>query len=432
MIQKYRTRSILFRFLLDLSFLVICVVIWHFVFLDYCAESKFTKDIFREAYYANLPPAYGIDKFDFFSYKWFSVMMLAYIAVIFLQKKIQTLYTQIVIVVFFTVLFALTETGRLGGNIAHFATYYEDYTKFSSPLCLLHDYTAMQSTLSVHGAHYPPGNLLLLILSGAGLTYQIVLAVIFILSLVLAYLFFEKKLQPIYCLLFIPAFLCYPTLDFVAIPIFFFMFILLLQKHEKKYTYFLIGILLYAWSFFSFISFVGAFFLMIFHCCDYKNILTIKNGIRALLLIVGFVLTYFCVRFFLGFDILICFKNSLQNNIALNSNPFDSIIRYLFRSSGNLLNFFVGGGVLMAFLFVKNENIAINKIRVTLLITLFLLAFSGLFFMETDRVWYFFYPLVALIAADHLSLFSVRNRNGMLLLSAIYAILFELGLRLYA
>lgn len=431
MIRKYQTFSLLNRYIVVLTVLVAVIFSWHYAFLHYCAASGFTKDIFREAFSANLPPAYGIDKFEPFNLNWFVILLTVYIVIIFSQQYTQSIFFTIILLLFFITLFGQTETGRLSEKIAHFATYFEDFYRFASVRSLLRSYTTLQSSLSVHGAHYPPGNLLLLKLSGALVTYRLILCFLLIIALYFAYILFEKRTF-IFYLLFFPAFLIYPTIDFVAIPLFFFLFILLLLKYNKTYLYFIVGILLYGWSFFSFISFVGVCFIIVFQLYSFRIFFSLKTGVRYLLLLAGVLTIHFFIQIIFGFDIVLCFTNALQNNVALNSNPFDSVTRYLFRSTGNFLNFMLGGGLLMVFIFIKSKNHLINQFRVTLLITLLLLSFSGLFFMETDRVWYFFYPILALIAADFLAEISLLGRQILLVFSAIYTILFEIGLQMYS
>lgn len=407
------------------------VILWQRLYFLYRDNSGFDSDIFRHFFYANLPPAYGIDRFDTFSYVWFVAIIASYLFFFIMQRWLNSFVSISLFLVGFMLLLGATEPLRITHSIAHFATFLEDINVFSSVGDLLTSYVSKQNQLSIHGAHYPPGILMLLKILGTTYEFKIFLFVILISALYLFYIYTEKKSSALIALALIPAFLIYPTLDFVALPFFFFMLLLVLEKKSTSLAYGLMGVIFFVWSFFSFISFVGGVYILIYQLLDTKGRFSKQKIKLYLYAVTSFVTSYLVFKYVIGVDLLDCFIQSLQNNVSLNSSPFDSIIRYLIRSSGNYLNFALGAGLLFGNLFLTAESETVNRHRTTLLITLFLLSFSGLFYMETDRVWYCFLPIVAWIASDTLNRYSSLQKIIILSISILYLAVFELGFQLY-
>jgi hypothetical protein len=117
--------------------------------------------------------------------------------------------------------------------------------------------------------------------------------------------------------------------------------------------------------------------------------------------------------------------------VSINSSPFDNPIRYLFRSTGNFFSFLIGAGVFAGLLFVKCKNAQADTHRKTLLLTLIVLSFSGLFYLETDRVWFCFLPILAWISALFLAELSTFFRTILLFLAALFLVFIEIRIQLY-
>lgn len=421
-----------FYVLIGIVFLLSAIILsWHYLYLLYIDASGFTQDIFREILHKSYAPAYGIDSFENFNYRWFSFLMGFYSIVILFYKKIDHLTFICLLIIGFMALLAATEPNRLLGNVAHFGTYMEDYEKFSSPIHLIENYVDLQPNLSVHGAHYPPGNLFLLKAFGENIGYKLALLLALTLSFFLFYRFTDKDKEAMKSLLFIPAFLIFPSLDFVAISLFFFLSILVLQSKNNRWSFLLVGMLFYCWSFFSFISFIGFLYLVFYRLLIFRKEDFQREISFFLFSLIGFLVFYLWLKLQLDFDLITCFFQSLDHNVSINSSPFDDPIRYTFRSTGNFLSFLIGSGAFAGLLFLRSENIKANTHRKTLLFTLIMLSFSGLFYLETDRVWYCFYPVIAWVSSSFLSKLTSFYRMLLLFLAALFLVFFEIGLQQY-
>jgi hypothetical protein len=429
LVRKFTTPFI--AFLLSISMLSLVVILWQKLYLIYHDSADFNGDIFRHFFYSNLAPAYGIDKFDTFNYQWLTGIVAAYAVFLMIERWLNSFAYLVLVILGFILLLGTTEPLRITHNLAHFGTFLEDINAFNSISDLLHSYVSKQNLLSVHGAHYPPGILMLLMIFGTSYGYKVFLLLIFTLALYLFYVYIEKKKEALAALLFLPAFLIFPTLDFVALPFLFFMLLLILEKQSTHFAYTLLGIVFFIWSFFSFISFVGGVYILIYQLMNVKSFFSKRNFKLYLSACIGFGSSYILFNYVLGIDLFDCFSQSIQNNVSLNSSPFDSIARYLIRSSGNFLSFVLGAGILFGSLFLKASTETINRHRITMLFTLLLLSFSGLFYMETDRVWYCFLPIIAWVASDMITTFSTTQKIILLSLSAIYLAVVELGFQLY-
>jgi|GEM_PF-5124319 len=139
------------------------------------------------------------------------------------------------------------------------------------------------------------------------------------------------------------------------------------------------------------------------------------NTARAVLLAgLTFLASLLLVYELTGFSLWSCLVRSVhQNSHLMTAHPFDTISRYLLRSTGNLLAFAVITGIVPATLAAagwlglarapRDLGIFIGASLATLLAA----GFSGLFFLETERIWVFFTPFLALSAG-----WGIRCRRG--------------------
>ncbi len=416
------------------SILALLAWLWNTLFLNYIDGSGFSADIFRPAFRKAMPPIYG--QATPIDWQWFIGLSLMMCSVLILFPRLKhRLLQQLVValsVLFLMFLFAQTE-GRFATAVAHYSTYVESISAFSSPLDVVQQYTERQATLNVHSAHYPPGNLWLIkcfdqYASVAILKYFFYALVV--LSFMLLFSLVEQvSLIP---LLTIPALLIYPSLDVVALPFFFFSIALFVQfKIESPlWKSLLLGVVSSVWLFFSFSVFVFWLFLFVKEVLAFFKVKALKPSIVYHLVHPAVIIVFFSVLSILfHFSIIQNFKIALSHNIHINSNYFDDPIRFLFRSTGNALEFFLGVGFPSMLLFRKNKSLQPRflELRNTFLLTLVIASCCGLFFMETDRVWFFFIPLVILIANEELQNSSLNFSRIFSFLAVLYAVWFELS-----
>lgn len=110
----------------------------------------------------------------------------------------------------------------------------------------------------------------------------------------------------------------------------------------------------------------------------------------------------------LGFNIAECLSIARSNAQELMAaNPFDNVGRYLLRSTGNVLAYAVYTGAALTGLAIASLRTAtrlpVRSAAVATISALLLSGFAGQFWLETERIWVFFTPMFAVLAAGVLT-----------------------------
>lgn len=435
--QKHITQSLkeeLIYLLAVAGVITAAVLLWNKLFLDYVATHSFKADVFRPAFLRAFPPIYGISTaIDWRCFVEIAVVMFG--ALFFFSMLEQKRYIRVFIVTFFLLflfLFSTTEN-RFSAPVAHFATYLESVSAFGSPLEVIQRYTEKQATLNVHSAHYPPGNLWLVKVFEQYASVSLLKYCLYLL-MALSLLILVSLSEQVYLMAFItiPALLIYPSIDVVALPFFCFTIgLFVLQKvHAPLWKSILLGAVSSLWLFFSFSVFVFWLFLLVLECVEFSHTRTFKRALGCHffhITTVGFFLV--ALYSFFHYSIVDNFKIALLHNVQINSNYFDDPIRFLFRSTGNVLEFSLGVGLPFLLLFRKSDLPPSHSLHLkrAFLFTLFIASCSGLFFMETDRVWFFLIPIVILISNEELKNSSIQFRRIFAFFAVLYVLWFELS-----
>lgn len=167
-----------------------------------------------------------------------------------------------------------------------------------------------------------------------------------------------------------------------------------------------------AWAllnFFSFVSFIVLFFLAV-----YTVLMLIRRQARwgtvmrvQLYAAAVTVVFYGGLEAFFHFDIVSCFLDSVRHNAVLagNRSYFDGPARFLFRSTGNVLAFLLMMGPAAVIFFLdgwrRTRGQPVRHLFAWAVAgTLVFAAVSGLFYLETERVWLFLVPLFLAVSAQ--------------------------------
>jgi hypothetical protein len=138
------------------------------------------------------------------------------------------------------------------------------------------------------------------------------------------------------------------------------------------------------------------------------GLVSLTRGLRQ----TGLGITTFAALFLLlylitGFQLLDCLREALRNNSQQMSNGFDNLFRYMLRSTGAILVYLTAAGFPQSFLAfkamihsvkVKEDRSWLKVLAVGMPICLMVSAFSGCFFLETERIWLFFTPFLVIPA----------------------------------
>jgi len=119
-----------------------------------------------------------------------------------------------------------------------------------------------------------------------------------------------------------------------------------------------------------------------------------------------YVIFFAILRAVSGFDLLDCFLQATGYvNTAMTQDAFDTAGRYLLRSTGNVLAYLAYAGLGLTVLAVAawrhfaTMPAMLRAFATSQALTFLIAGFSGLFFMETERIWIFFTPSLAVLAA---------------------------------
>ncbi len=407
------------------SCLLMISVLWNFFFLNYIHSKGFVQDIFRESFWKEIAPIYGNIRSPRFITMLLSLLPVLFLLIIFFTKpKFIFSYKN----GFFFFLFSLLTTlfysiidngiNSLTEINVHYKTYSHGLPFFDSIGGILNHYTDKIEFLGIHNSHYPPGNLLLLKLqeqlkiSGLAKFTVIILGSlsVFPLNGIMKHFRLSQEAKAYVQILFISSCgsVIYSNIDLVPITIFFAIssiFFFTKCIHEKHF-YFQIGLGLTIAAF-TFFSFSVSLLLILFSAYILieltKKNLQISGVIISIIPAIGiFMLLYLLLYLFNGFNIYECFINAVKNNSKLMNNGFDDPYRYFIRSTGNLIAYLISIGFVLTGLFIKyilskeNKNQPVYRLSLSVFLTIIIASFSGLFFLETERIWLFFTPLIAI------------------------------------
>ncbi len=390
------------KLLLGIGIFIFAAYCWNYWYHSYLSSNDYRGDIFRTGLKDTLQPFYLLPETNA-GRSWTVyvagafALLLACIAIIWEGKNRLNYLLLSAIYLMLVIAFAFSESdARLFGLSSHYQTFANDLHLFSGLRDLMANYTSRQHLMDVHGQHYPPGNLALLMLCqklGWLPLAKVVSILCGLACVILSIKSNPKNILPL-LLALSPGMLIFPSLDFVPIPALLGLcsFIAFKKSLELgKNTWWLcLGILLAVFSLFSYSVSVLLLFFAIWFWVNKISIITHFKGI-----IWAGVSSLVClglVWLFSGFNQYACFVQSVSNNSELlQSNGFDSVARYLFRSTGNLLGMFYSGGLLVFLVLISKRNPTIK----TWLMTVLIASFSGLFFGETERIWLFMLPLCA-------------------------------------
>jgi hypothetical protein len=338
------------------------------------------------------------------------------------------------------ILFAACEPwpSRFSLNISGYAEFKKDIPAFHGVRDTLLHYVERMPTLEWYGQHYPPGNLLLLEIEKEvglpGMTKSIVCLCTILSMMALWKLARELELDPaatsaalflfaatwgvlIYCtinttsLLLLPGTIC-PLLLVRAL------------KSGRVGSALGLGVWFVIYMFFSFsASILGVLMALTTLIGWWCGTFTTRNVIRTAVMSLA---TLACVIAGLyittHFNLIACFIAAVRGHHA--GEGFDDARRWLLRSTGNVIAYLVS----IAPLFVLGLSTAwrgrealrssMGVLAVAVLATVLIAAFSGLFYIETERIWIFLTPIFALAAGWELS--RRARREGADLLTTVF------------
>jgi hypothetical protein len=459
------------------SLLVIVLICWNFLFHDYVVTNKYTQDIFRRAFHNRLAPIYPIHISNPLKVHngWHEQTSWVFLLIPFVSVFIVRIFFWsnawiedrkfwFELLMWFTgliLLFSLTNSPiRLTDKFAGYYGFYKNLYIWGSLGDILPNYNQQLQNLFGRTAHYPPGNLFLIkfgfqVLGITWFTHTIVILCTILTLIPLIGIASELDIsiytKHIALALYIssPSILLFPSHYLTPIPMFLTATAIWLTlraiRQESILLSIAIGCLMAILTFFSFVSFiVGGFIILIALGQISLNKVRLSTHVQnACIAILAFLLSYLIVYLLTGFNIGECFLKGLEHNRSSMGTGVDTFVRYMFRSTGNLIAWFcsigftgavfgiLAGWNLLPFQRREKKDKA-QALTIAVIIAVFLAGFSTLFFLETERIWLFFVPPWLILAAIALSNKITEKNKGCLLKSIlIFSILMTISIELF-
>ncbi len=460
--------NILKKILLIAAILMASWRSWNLLFRYHISESGYQFDMFRNSMQTWFSPIYG--EFSVGRLPFYAIFAVGLCCFLVYKKgrdlldKPAAIYWIMGIQLLLTLSFGLTDGSErwldYGTHFGQFANGLPYCDRSIAVLFSRYSEIMAMRDLGFHLNHYPPGNLLLLLIGqllhfppfAKLITVILAVATCFQLQRIAKTLAFDTTTTNYGLLLYATnlGVLVFPSIDFAALLPFFgcWMIAAFLKAWFTQKWYFSIelGVATVFFAIFSFnfpliIGFIGIFSL-IYLFCTYKNgenvLFFIKNAVFIGITSAIFAILCFYTLFLLTkFNILTCFTTSIANNSKqADYHAFDSLSRYLLRSTGNVIAYLVGSlgiatTVLLFFIKkspkTKNEAIWATAAISTLIFTTFCTLFIG----ETERIWLYFTPLLTLSAAITLTNWQKKYEFPFIAIFLAGNLLYALGWELF-
>lgn len=431
-------------------------VCWHYAFDFYVTQTGFVNDVFRLNFENNVMPFYGRVKLvannNFFligSAIVLSFCIYRYKAFLFSNEKYISNYVLFIYFILI-ILFAITESAeRVSAVNVHYNSFANDLHYYSSVSDILKNYVSKQSIMDIHNQHYPPGNLIVLkIFENVGLLPFAKWFFVTISLCLISYCCYLLKVDygnaytNLFSLLLCtcPGILIFPSIDnslwYAALAFLSFLSFVLYLKKFSLHHLFVCILSLVIFAFFSFkiiLITVAIAIYFLAHILNNNKTEIQKYFIVPVYILAGFGMVYFALYLFSGFNLLDCILNSSHLNMkVMQTNGWDNVWRYLLRSTGNYFGLCIGAGIVLLFLFCKpNISDKSRNIFFATNATILFGCFSGLFFMETERVFVCLIPLIVISAVFSIENISAKQKAIIVIASLTFSVLQELFLQHY-
>ena len=458
----WRTRSTLPLILMGTAILLMAQITWGISFRAYGAAHKdYTREVFRRAMRLSLhAPVYGRYDNAFFRenpetgrYEFNTlpfVFLSGLIAAAWYGWSLRrswdrpwckrALATLMGFQLAMIVAFAACEPwpSRFSLNISGYSEFKKDLPAFKGVRQTLRTYVAKMPRLEWYGQHYPPGNLIALKIENElhlpGMTKALVClcTVLAILPLwrLTRELEFDNAATSATLLLFAAGtgVLIYCTLNTTSLLLLpgtmcLWMLIRALKTGEMIAAGAL-GACFVFYTFFSFsASILGVLMALTTLIGWWAGAFTLRNLIRtgaiSLATVACLVAALYATT---HFNLVACFIAAVRGHQAQQGNEgFDDAKRWMLRSTGNLIayGFSIIPLCILGVAAVKSAKPqAAKALFVALFVSVVVASFSGLFYIETERIWVFLTPAFALAAGWELS--RRAKREGADLLTTVF------------
>jgi hypothetical protein len=470
-----RKQSTLPLIVFGTAMLLIANVMWNRSFLHYTSHHTYVREVFRRAMRNFHAPVYGrydnaiarskeaAPPYSYATVPWVIVSSLVALGWFYwarrrpLEKRwdrgsfLILMAFQLALMFFFALCEPPSKPGRapmrLTLQLSGYSEFASDIPSFTGVADTLRNYVGKMPSLNWYGQHYPPGNLILLTIEDQlgipGMTKTIVCLLTVLTAWPLYRLAKELELDDVAASVTVLLFamttgvLIYATINTTSLVLFpatmcSWMLVRALKTGSMAAAA-LLGLCFTFYLFFSFsASILGVLMALTTVIGWWLGAFNVRNviitGAVSLACVFACVaLIYVTTRF----NLIACFITAVRGHQAQQGNEgFDDLQRWWLRSTGNIIAYLLSivplcilaASAVAVWGFAKpqadGQRIARSFFIATLL-TVLVAGFSGLFYVETERIWIFLTPAFALAAG-----YELRRRAEVEGRGIIYVVLF--------
>lgn len=335
---------------------------------------------------------------------------------------------------------------RFSLQISGYNEFKKDLPRFTGIADTLRSYVSLMPSLEWYGQHYPPGNLILLQIEkavgiqGFAKSIVVLLAVLTVIPLhrLARELGLDDSAAALAVLLFAASssVLIYCTINTTSLVLFpgtvcLWMLVRALRT-ESPAAAVMLGLSFAFYLLFSFsASIVGVLMALTAILGWFAGVFPLRNIIRAgviSLVVIGAIIAL--LYLITGFNLVACFIAAVRGHHDQQGNGgFDDATRWLIRSSGNILSYTMST-VPMCILCVsaaastwkERRTTTAASLNIATVLTIIIAGFSGLFYVETERIWIFLTPAVAIGAGYEIARRRRKQERESRLAAAILAL----------
>lgn len=397
--------------------------VWNTQFLLHAVTTGYRGDIFRNAFQTFQSPLYGVARpIAGAGTVWVTAYTIVYVGVIYAVTRFRStsIWRDAVILALLymtgVLIFAIAEAGNRVFDPTKIFVGFSDSSNldyFRSPMEVWSSWNENLGQLQGRADHYPPAVMFMaalerdLALPGLLAAMSAVLSIFCVPLVAVLGLMLELPRQQIVCaaalMIASAGMLIFPVSKFEPLMVFLTLVCLvgIVAALKGRVGFCLLsGAALAMHGLLSFTAIIAGTLCAVITVLAYA--MQIIDGRAALKMALITSLSAAAVWGFVylatGFDILTCLQLSFSNNKAsMTTETIGNVPRYLLRSSGNVLAYIAYLGPLTALLAgvgiasARNVNARFGAFALGTALTVLMTGFSTLFFLETERIWIFFF-----------------------------------------
>ena len=443
--------------------LLICAILWNKLFLANFTITGFDQDIFRAAHYNGHAPLYGKLVKEFPTWGALPIAIAALFVCDLARRPLAQLDARGTLVrlalfqIALTLAFAVSDYYsrprsflRFGYGTLRFRNFFIGASE------MLRTYVEKMHLLPGKGRHYPPGFPLLHILEAKFHCQQVmeVLGVLLPALCIIPVYALARELgscrraaamaATLYCtaanVLIFPS--VEPSTILVIFPVTSLWLLAYGLNRGALWTGPLIGLCFALYVLMTFAAYMTAILMGLFVIFAVLSRAARPGRVVTIIVLSLTAFAAFFAIFYLAtrFNIVACFREGSRLHLTQSGSGFDHPVRYLFRSTGGIIAFLIAVGFPISVLAcaalrgrarAAEPRALLRPFFRAAALAVVLAGFSGMSFLETERIWLFFVPPLAVLAGWELCRRSEIEGRWVFAGTILIALVFSCTYKLY-